>query len=111
MTIEDINKSLRSPVIKGAKIEMGGYAWILPPLTLRQLDDLNDQIRESKGDERKIFEANLHGIAMALQRNYPAVSLEDMLDLVDAGNYKEVLNAMAGISGVALGNASGAGSP
>jgi hypothetical protein len=106
ISLEAKHKAMTHPPIKGKPVDMGGYTWTVAPLTMRHLEAVQDLLAEAK-DQREVYRANLAGIVWSLQRNYPGITLEDVLDLVDAGNYPDVLAAVAGASGVQLGNLPG----
>ena len=102
--INDVHAAARSPLISGATVNMGGLDWRVSALTLRHMQALTDGLEEAAEDKKKQFKTNLDGILWALQRNYPAMTLEHVLDLVDSSNYLDVLKAVMGASGVQLGN-------
>lgn len=105
--LDDLNKAERQPPVKGVEIEMGGMVWKVSALTLRQMDALDEARKKAteKQDAKALFKANLNAIQGALARNYPGITTEDVLDLVDAENFQKVLAAVMGASGVAEGNA------
>lgn len=101
ITLDVVNNSCKNPLIRGAKIEAGGYSWEMPPLNLRQLREfMEDSKAAPEGDERALFEVSLKALHAALSRNYPLITLDHCLDMIDAGNYKTVLQIMNGASGV-----------
>lgn len=89
--------------VKGCPIELGGKVLILPPLSLRSLDQLLPRIRS--------FSANVHdeqydtGLVVdvafaALTRNYPDLQRDDLLDQIDLGNMMDIMQAAMDISGM-----------
>lgn len=112
MSIEIAHQSPRNPLIKGRKIEAGGYTWEMPPLNMRQLRDYTemgqsaiDPNRDPKApltiaEQRAVFDAGINAIYWALQRNYPSLTLDDCLDMVDASTFQPMLLIMQGVSGV-----------
>ena len=90
-------------MIRGVPIEMGGRDWIVPPLTVRQLRDLKAE-RElfSRDDvsEDEMLPAGARIILAALQRNYPDTTAEALDELLDMGNFREVLGAVLTGSGL-----------
>ena len=107
--IDEIHKAGRNPPVKGVTVEMGGLEWRIAPLTLRQIDAFQEARKQANGkdgktDEKKIFRANIDAIQGALSRNYPGIGTEDVLDLVDAGNFQAVLDAVMGASQITEGN-------
>ena len=101
MSIEAANQAARNPIIKGARIEAGGYVWEMPPLNMRQLREYQDAATSiTPGDERALFDVSLSAIHSALTRNYPGLTLEHCLDIIDAGNFRQMISVMNGVSGV-----------
>lgn len=99
--LDVVHGSVRNPIIKGATIEAGGYKWEMPPMNLRQLREYQDAIKDiKKDDELAFFTVSVKAITAALSRNYPAITVEHCLDVIDAGNFQTVLKIMNGISGV-----------
>jgi hypothetical protein len=92
-------------MIPGVEISMGGREWIVPPLTLGQLRRLGPKIRamttiDARGLTDKQIDAMTEIVATALARNYPEVTTEEILDLLDMGNARAVLEAVLGGSGL-----------
>lgn len=89
-------------LIKGVEVEMGGTKWIIPPLTLGQIEDLSEEIGAlSSSNVSEQFKSMRKIIHMAMSRNYPELS-EDTLkkELLDMGNIFEVVTAVMGNSGM-----------
>jgi hypothetical protein len=83
------------------EIEAGGYLWTMPPLNIRQMKAYQKSLQEQDpADELAIFDTGVTAIHAALTRNYPALSFDDALDMVDVRNFGPLLNAMRGISGL-----------
>lgn len=97
-------------LIKGVTVEMGGEAWVIPPLTLGQVEDLQDDIAKlSGGNPREQFAIMATVVHAAMVRNYPELTLECVRnELLDLANVFEVTDAVMGSSGLvkaALGEA------
>lgn len=104
--INDVHSAARNPLISGKDINMGGLEWRVSALTLRHMEALQNGLEIAGNDQKKQFKVNLEAILWALQRNYPALTLEHILDLIDSSNYVDVLSAVMGVSGAILGNVS-----
>lgn len=101
MSIETAFNSPKNPIIKGVKIDAGGYLWEMPALNLRQLREYQNELKEADiTDELSIFEVSVKAIQAALSRNYPALTLDDCLEIIDAGNFQSVMAALRGASGL-----------
>lgn len=99
-------------MIPGVKIQMGGNEWIVPPLTLGQLRRLEPKIREMtqlgqdvRGLTADQIDAVGEIVAAALSRNYPDMTAERALDLIDTGNARDVILAVLTGSGLRQGEA------
>src|ERR1700756_2049118 len=89
--------------IPGVIISMSGQEFVVPPLNLGQLRRLMPQIRQltdigSSMDETQI-DALIEIVTAAMQRNYPETSLDQVEELLDLGNAREVLTAILTGSG------------
>jgi hypothetical protein len=90
-------------MIRGIPIEMGGSEWIVPPLTVRQVRDLKperDQVGQEGISDEELMPVACRIVLAALQRNYPDVTADRLDDLIDMGNFREVLLAVLTGSGL-----------
>jgi hypothetical protein len=95
-------------MIRGVKIELGGREFVLPALTLDQLEELEEDIAtvsklvtgeiESFGRER--YKAMARVIHAALARNYPDMAIEEVRSLLDLSNVGRAWKAVMGVSGL-----------
>jgi len=99
-------------MIPGIKISMGGQEWMVPPLTLGQLRKLESKIRsmtEVAADARGMSAEQIDSVgeivAAALSRNYPDMTSERVLELIDVGNARAVILAVLTGSGLQPGEA------
>lgn len=97
-------------MIPGTKIQMGGNDFLVPPLTLGQLRRLQPKIKligslsgADVGDDQ--VDAIGEIVSAALSRNYPDMTPERVLDLLDLGNARDVISAVLGASGLKPGEA------
>lgn len=87
---------------KGIPVQLGERSFIVPPLALGALEQLQDRIADFKGDIRDASQVAtvLDAAHAALKRNYPDVTREEVADLVDVGNMAEVFEAVMDVSGL-----------
>lgn len=92
----------------------GGQQYTLPPLTLGALQRLQQPLMQLQAAEA-LAPASLATIAQAvhssLRRNYPAVTLEQVGELVDVGNMLELVAAVLDVSGIKRKAAAGPNPP
>jgi hypothetical protein len=101
-------------MIKGITVEMAGASYVVPPLTFRQIRDLQPVIERIATLSGVPSAEHVTGVAeivrTALSRNYPELTTEAVEDLLDMGNFTTVLMAVLRGSGlVAEGEANAAG--
>ncbi|OYW88953.1 MAG: hypothetical protein B7Z23_12325 [Pseudomonadales bacterium 32-61-5] len=90
-------------LIKGTAIEMDGIEYIVPPLTLGAIQELQPEVEKLAdptvgGSERFAGMAKI--VHRAMLRNYPDLTIERVKnELLDMGNVFEVTNAVMGASG------------
>jgi hypothetical protein len=91
-------------MIPGVAVAMAGQDWLVPPLTLGQLRRLMPKVRELTEIGASMGEAQIavlvEIVTVALQRNYPDVSADQVENLLDLGNASVVLNAVLTGSGL-----------
>ena len=94
----------RNPLIPGTHVTVGGHALVIPSLNFRQLKQFNDQLvrfrsvsADSAYDDLTSVIPVIHA---AISRNYPSITLEDLEDLVDLGNYRSIIEAVMAVSGI-----------
>jgi hypothetical protein len=92
-------------MIPGIEISMGGKDWTVPPLTLGQLRRLTPKLRlmstiEERGLTDEHIDTTSEIVATALKRNYPEVTVGEVLELLDMGNFQTVLQAVLAGSGL-----------
>lgn len=90
---------------RGIAVVLGTREYIVPSLSVRQYREHRELLSkpiEAKTDSEvlDVFDRYLPLIGVALRRNYPELSDDDLLDLLDLGNFREVLAAISGASGL-----------
>lgn len=88
---------------KGVQVEFAdGTALTVPPLSLGAIQLLQDRLVGFTGGlDKASVELVVDATLMALQRNYPDMTRERVVnELVDLGNMEEVMRAVMDISGL-----------
>ena len=92
------------PIVKhkGIALELGGDFYVIPPLPLGALEQLQAAGGTVQGDLSNPIWVTLmlDLIHTALRRNYPDMTRETVGDLIDLGNLGEVVEAVMDVSGV-----------
>lgn len=90
-------------MIAGIKLTMGGTEYEVPPLNFRALETLQPSIQQMGALNGFISKEQMAVIAdvvlAALQRNYPEMTRERVMDMLDLGNMAAVFKAIMGASG------------
>lgn len=86
--------------VPGKEIELGGKTYIIAPLNAAAVKQYRDQIKA-------VFVGGLPDIELvsklalaSLKRNYPAITLEEVEEVLDYSNYFEVWDTMLNLSGL-----------
>lgn len=104
MSVEASDFRARAVPWAGVRFDFGGgVVLIVPPLTCGALEVLHDRLEAlptlSPGDPvalRTVVDA----AHMALQRNYPQVTREQVAELVDVGNMGDVYECLMDVGGI-----------
>lgn len=87
----------------GEWVTIGDEAYRIPPLAFRAVQELAPEIEVLRevvgtptGDQMGAVEKIVHA---AISRNYPSLKLNDVSDMLDLGNYAQVLGAVLLIGG------------
>jgi|SRR6266481_1390662 len=91
---------------KGRTHVLGGEEFIIPPLSLVQTEELENIIPLVQDTTKPLAERNAlmrDIIGLAIKRNYPTFNVELLKDLLDLGNFREVLDSVLSRSGFKLG--------
>ena len=87
--------------IKGIDINLSGVDYVVPPLNLASLQILQDKLATfTGGADVKSVGVVADCAHAALKRNYPEITREELLEVIDLGNMLELMNAIMGISGM-----------
>lgn len=88
-------------MIKGVKIELSGKEYVVPPLNLRGLKLHQDEFAEldASGSNRVNQMDIVVGMAAtAMQRNYPDITKDHLLDIVAINQIDDLMSAVLGAS-------------
>lgn len=93
-------------LIDGEKVILSGKEFIIPPLNLSRIKKLQDELailaavpEDAARFEPQQLEATISIIHMALTRNYPDLTREEVEDVIDMGNMARAMLAVMGQSG------------
>lgn len=87
--------------IPGTRVNLGGTEFVLAPLNLVQVEALSDSIAKlgQSADLRENLAIAVPLVQASLSRNYPSITLDDVRQLLDLGNFAEASQAVVKISG------------
>lgn len=88
--------------VKGIVLNMGGADYVVPPLSLGALEQLQERIAAFTGDasNKEQVATAIDATFAALKRNYPDLTRQDVAELIDLGNMGEVFEAVMDVSGM-----------
>jgi len=88
--------------VKGISIELGGQTYVVPPIALGALEQLQSRIANFNGDVSDMTQVStvIDAAFAALRRNYPELKRDEVADLIDVANMAEVFEAVMDISGL-----------
>jgi hypothetical protein len=90
-------------MIEGTTVMMGGQGWVIPPLNLksvRKIQPLIPVLNAMDIASPEAVDAMVELVFIALQRNYPDVTKDQVEDMVDLGNLQGIVNAVMNVSGL-----------
>lgn len=89
------------PRIKGVEFEFpDGQKLIVPPLSLGAVVVLQERLQEYDGTSLKSVSVVIDALTMALNRNYPEITKEQVAEMVDLSNMNAVMLAVMSVSGM-----------
>lgn len=86
-------------MIPGIILNLAGTAYTVPPISIGSLEELWPRLETYSG---KVTDAGIvvDALHAALARNYPDLTRKQVADIVDVGNYVEVMEAVMDIGGL-----------
>jgi hypothetical protein len=106
--VSDNNGSKYYPVpgkIPGTTINLSGLELVMAPLNLdgvKQFLELQGELSSASTNEQS-FTVTARILALSLQRNYPDITPEDILRLLDVANAQTAMMELVKLSGMRLG--------
>ncbi len=91
------------PKYDGASVYMDGKEWIVPALSLRQFRDNYQTLAvpfKMSDDYAAFLKERLPIALAAMQRNYPDLTEEQLLDMLDLKTFLDVWRAIQNASGL-----------
>ncbi len=90
--------------IPGVLLQIGGRHFVVPPLNFRSLRQIQPKLSSltSGGavpDVEQLDSIN-EIVHLALSRNYPELTREELEDLIDLDNLRDLIGAIMGVSGL-----------
>ena len=88
--------------IKGVTVELNGTNYVIPPIALGALEQLQERIGAFDGNvqDAKQISTVIDCAHAALRRNYPEMTREQVADLIDIANMGDVFAAVMDVSGL-----------
>lgn len=86
----------------GITLSLGGMDYILPPISLGALEQLQAGVAAFNGDvtDGKQVSTVIDSALASLKRNYPDITREQVADMIDIGNMADVFAAVMDVSGL-----------
>jgi hypothetical protein len=91
------------PKYDGVTMKLGGEDYVLPPLNMARVKKIIPLLEKLQTVKTTMEEIDIviEVIHLGLSRNYPDITKEDIAELIDLGNAKEVIEALLLASGFA----------
>jgi len=91
--------------IPGVSFNLGGNDVVLAPLNLKQVEELEPVIAEFSAatDMKSVAALGRKLITASLSRNYPDITEDDVMNILDLGQLKAAISAVMGVSGYKTG--------
>lgn len=88
--------------VKGIPVNLGGEDFVIPPLSLGALEQLQERVANFRGDigDKEQVATVIDAALAALKRNYPEISRQEVADMIDVGNMADVFEAVMDVSGL-----------
>ena len=87
----------------GQWVRIGDEEYKIPPLAFKDIRDMMGEVEDLKNMTERPTPEQMSTVTQivlrSLQRNYPSLSEKDLDDMLDFGNFYEVLSAVLSVSG------------
>lgn len=94
-------KAGHQPVYPGIELKLGDRVFVVPPLSLGQLQRFQSKLTELP-DTLSLESVGLFQevVYAALTRNYPDLGMDELAEVLDLGNMMEAFGAVMDVSGL-----------
>lgn len=92
----------RPGFIPGVAVNFAGNVLVVAPLGLLKSREAETRLKEIAGDAEKMQDFVIDFILYSLLRNYPEITREQLVELLDARSIEEASEAIRGGSGLKL---------
>ena len=83
----------------GTKIMIGGSEFVFSPLSLGSIESMKDELANLGSEDLVVQAKTAVSIAHAsLKRNYSEMTREEVSDMIDLSNFKEIIEAVMNVS-------------
>lgn len=86
-------------MIRGITLNLGGTDYIVPPLSLGALEELQERIQAFDGTLAAAGTV-VDCAHRALRRNYPDLTRDQVADMIDVGDFQDVMEAVMDVGGL-----------
>ena len=95
---------MNSPQFDGVVVRIGNKELVVPPLNFKILRKIQPKLQQlttvgQVPDDEQI-DSILEVVHLAVSRNYPEMTREELEELVDLGNLPAIIGAIMGVSGL-----------
>ncbi len=95
---------MSAELLPGDTVRIGGAEYVMPPLNLRGIKRAIDLIPKLESDAAESVDACIEVVLLALRRNYPALTIEQLEEEID-------LETLARLTALLLAQLTGARAP
>lgn len=90
-----------TPKYKGLALTLGDRDLVVPPLNFRAMQQLLPRIEKFTGGiDTESLDLVVDAAHAALTRNYPDLTRDDVIDMLDLDNMGQVMDAVMDVSGL-----------
>lgn len=93
--------------VKGKEITLNEVAYVLPPIPLVHMSAIARVFEGGNVQDAEYTEAMARAIHHSLQRNYKALTLDEVRESIDATNFEDILKAFMEVNKLVDGNNKG----
>jgi len=90
-----------TPKFAGETMNLGGTDFVIPPLSLGSLELFQERMASFKGGlDATSIKLTIDLTHAALQRNYPAITRQEVGDVIDISNVEQVMSCVMKVAGL-----------